>query len=727
MATQTINWCTDKCLNCDGSIPADGYLCLSPAVVRAETSQPFAFIPASITAVRASTKYDSCGTCKHVYTVTYDDTLVVDDFVLAEADIHAVLCKNCLVSFVLDNTTPCWTRVSSESELIAANTAAVGGILVVGEITLTADITVSIPIDVSPCGVIITDGFTLTIDAPFTAGLTQCFDSAVGEVVFGKETTQAVYPQWFGAIADGTTDCNAEVNTALASVAANGGTVHMLPGSYLVTNTLNINGSGISFTGDNAELKFNNQSYGVLIMGAYGANIENILVKNLRLTQLYTNSSNGSQQALQTDYVDHIRVQDCKSTDWAVGFKFNTATTNIWVERNYFYNLGEAGVGGIGVYVEGDDGDTAETYDNNKVFILNNHVDTCIYGCECKFVQDFVIDGNIVENTHDYRYGILAVRDTGAGDESITQRGVITNNIVRNCLGEGIFVKGINIVVANNVVENADRNAYHLAGLNIVMSNNIAYNCFGAASIVYDAGAVTGGGLPSELDSAKFTVTNNLFMLITGTDPALSFNECSDSLIMGNCLWDYQGVGANAYGYKFVSCVNTRVLDNFCDGGIYGYRIETSSTGLTWRNNKAQNTTNYGTDIPGAYPGWTIDDGDYQSKYLARIQTTDATPTNIRTFSVTASDSSVHLRAMVNCKTTGGAGVVGAYDVEVYVKRGGGALSIVGSVGTLFSAESDPALDATWVVSGTNVSLQVTGLAGTNLNWSAVIDKIDTL
>lgn len=232
MATQTINWCTPNCLNCDGGVPASAYLCVNPTIVRAETSNDYAFIAATVTQARASTKYDSCGTCKYVYTITYDDTQLVDGFVLAEADIHSVLCNNCLLDFIRDQAAACWTRVSDEAGLIAANAAGISGVMIGGDIVLTDDIDIVVPMQCLPCGSIETDGNVCTITAPFTSSASQCFIASPGEVLFTLNAVDKVFPEWFGAVADDATDCTDALNTALASTR---GVVWLSAGTYVVT------------------------------------------------------------------------------------------------------------------------------------------------------------------------------------------------------------------------------------------------------------------------------------------------------------------------------------------------------------------------------------------------------------------------------------------------------------------------------------------------------------
>lgn len=74
-------------------------------------------------------------------------------------------------------------------------------------------------------------GMTLTITGTLRAPRTQIFTGS-GTVTFGYGGGSAteVYPEWFGAIPDGTTDCSAAINKAIA--AASGGEIVFAAGVY---------------------------------------------------------------------------------------------------------------------------------------------------------------------------------------------------------------------------------------------------------------------------------------------------------------------------------------------------------------------------------------------------------------------------------------------------------------------------------------------------------------
>lgn len=126
---------------------------------------------------------------------------------------------------------------------LAGGTALVGGAL-----TVPNGVTLRVPegAKLKPA-----NGVTLTINGAFEAGLYQVFDlSAGGSVSFGAGSVDLVRPEWFGAKADGVTDCTDALNTALAVAAdvagrgltsgTDGGVVALSFGTYGVSSDIEL-------------------------------------------------------------------------------------------------------------------------------------------------------------------------------------------------------------------------------------------------------------------------------------------------------------------------------------------------------------------------------------------------------------------------------------------------------------------------------------------------------
>ncbi len=94
---------------------------------------------------------------------------------------------------------------------------------------------------------------TLTINGSIEAPMQQIFD---GSVVFGPGRVSKVYPQWWGAMGDGTHDDTAAIQSAIDSL-SRGGTVFFPPGEYAnkgvtTASKVRFKGAGV----DSSAMKF---------------------------------------------------------------------------------------------------------------------------------------------------------------------------------------------------------------------------------------------------------------------------------------------------------------------------------------------------------------------------------------------------------------------------------------------------------------------------------------
>jgi hypothetical protein len=117
---------------------------------------------------------------------------------------------------------------------------------------------------------------------------------------------------------------------------------------------------------------------------------------------------------------------------------------------------------------------------------------------------------------------------------------------------------------------------------------------------------------------------------------------------------------------------------------------------------------------------WTILD----TEPVATKNTTDATPTPLKTIAV-PNNSAILISSNISCRKTAGAGVgtiggANGYIRTVIAKNVAGVVTL-GIIQTAYTSEDIPEFDTTFVVSGTNVIVQVTGSLNDDVSWSGVI------
>lgn len=146
--------------------------------------------------------------------------------------------------FVVNRGIPvdCGGRDDTDS-LTAATVATEGNWVVIGAGRSCVARTMTIPkLRIEPGGLLkVVSGNTITITENFEAGVYQTFGNALpgqGTIVFAPTTSlQSIYPQWWGAKGNGSTDDTQAVNSALL---AKGSNVFLPKGSYKVTSNLAI-------------------------------------------------------------------------------------------------------------------------------------------------------------------------------------------------------------------------------------------------------------------------------------------------------------------------------------------------------------------------------------------------------------------------------------------------------------------------------------------------------
>lgn len=530
----------------------------------------------------------------------------------------------------------------------------------------------------------------------------------------------------YSATGDGVADDTAEIQAAIDALElAGGGALYFPPGTYKISSTLTFNASKSRIFGDFATIAPNMASSICLnISGTGGAEITDILVEGLRFVTTSTASTSGSQQCIQVNHARRVVIRNNYIQDFAVGIKFNANHKYVWAVENKGKTIGAggSGSGGIFIYAEGEDG--SDGYVSDHVYILNNYVDGCIYAYETKFIKDAIIAHNKAENITLDKFAISIIRDSGTGDEVPAERGIIHGNIIKTANNEGIFAVGVNINVTDNIVQGCGSNGLHTYGANMMVANNIVYSCVNGGSFVFDTGAFSGDpgvGLSTTVfDSAKSMFVNNIFHSITET-PGVNFNGITESVIRGNTMYDHSGTGTT-YAFRFESCTNNIIEDNFVHNPeFYGYRLENTSTGNQWNNNRVFGSpTVLDTSLPGDYAGTFIQRSDFNYEEACAVkQTTDATVTTVYSKTLTT-NSLCYYEVTLIAKSTSGAANRATYTARGIVYRIAGGAVLEGNTTTDIS-ETSAGMAITVDVSSNDFRVRATGVAATNIGWVAYV------
>jgi hypothetical protein len=111
----------------------------------------------------------------------------------------------------------------------------------------------------------------------------------------------------------------------------------------------------------------------------------------------------------------------------------------------------------------------------------------------------------------------------------------------------------------------------------------------------------------------------------------------------------------------------------------------------------------------------------------ATVQTTNATATTIITYSgLSVNDRAVQVLVKVTGLKDNFTEAAGYYFTGTF-RRTGGTITQVGSTLMIAQNEDTASWGATLAVSGTDILVQVTGVAATNIDWQAVLEAVKNI
>ena len=144
----------------------------------------------------------------------------------------------------------------THAQSAGANGEALGLVLRPGTYRLASNLTITSPVRMVKGALLKpASGVTLTINGAFAADLAQCFDLSLGGTVeLAAASVSEVYPQWWGARGDGSTDDTDAIEAAIAAVneppnwgvypagsnAVRGPVVYFPPGTYRLTSQVSV-------------------------------------------------------------------------------------------------------------------------------------------------------------------------------------------------------------------------------------------------------------------------------------------------------------------------------------------------------------------------------------------------------------------------------------------------------------------------------------------------------
>jgi hypothetical protein len=221
--------------------------------------------------------------------------------------------------------------------------------------SLTSNVTIPANVTLLVAGgamLSIATGVTVTSYATIQAPRVQWI-TLVGTGALVLAGTPEVLPEWFGALADNSTNSTTGLRAAIASLVS-GASLVCSPGTYLVDSPLYCTTSGVTITGSGAGaiIKASNSAtiaHGVLTIGYTGA--ATVAVSDIEVTRL-TLDANSKGRAIFCISTTRGRFHHNTFKNGYAGVTYFSVITDCEISHNYITGGGAGTQYGDGIYTE---------------------------------------------------------------------------------------------------------------------------------------------------------------------------------------------------------------------------------------------------------------------------------------------------------------------------------------------------------------------------------------
>lgn len=536
----------------------------------------------------------------------------------------------------------------------------------------------------------------------------------------------------YGALADGSDD-SAAIQAALdsgapivlhpagynsyveTSLTVNDDTTFIIDGT--ITRNFNLPGSHVSATIKNEDQTNGNSNIKILgkgriesLAGMGGKNLAMWKVTDFELGGLTFGYCNGMCTAL---YLTHANIHDLI---YDMGASAGLGEDGLHIFGGHDINInnisGQTGddLVAVTININFPTGPLTNVNINNVSGISNTASLIKIYNGNSddanQYLQGINVKNVVGEAGHDTS-SIISVNDTTLLNtiKDVCIDGVFaTANSLQTAGGNGIVALYVdNITVRNATVLNSDGPNFRADYCNGVVFDNIV-------------GLEATG---TNKNSVSLTSCNDVDIRIKELKSA-----AQHGVYLGSCN------RGSVYGGKILNCAaNGITLTNSDYFNINGVYTNGNVAGIT-----ETGTSNYnkilGNNLTEAFPVVSIVGKntilrDNDGFNIVTVQTTDATVTNLFTYTQAPDASVYRLRAEV-IGTDSSNSKRASYVIEGLFYKASGTFTQQGSTTVVSSIESTASWDCDFAVAGGQVLVQVTGEAATTINWkgNVTIDRI---
>jgi parallel beta-helix repeat protein len=468
----------------------------------------------------------------------------------------------------------------------------------------------------------------LTVNGTINAGISQIFTDT--SLVKGGKVASGVYPQWFGATGNGTTNDTKAVQAAIDfSASLQGNNVVVIPdGIYNVKNLWYKQGMSIRGNGANSILKANETS----IAWNYILNCENIT--GVKIDGVTFDGNKGIVPGDDQSGIFNLLINTCS----------DVSITNCTFQHNWYLGICVMSSNGLlfdsNRFLDLDCGILTSGYPSNNMVINGNYLDGAImsepisiYGMKEGYHNNITITNNTIKN-HTAGSGILlrAVKNvlvknntidnncTGILCTTINYNGVdygvynatIEDNTILNSVYEGILLKNISdSKILNNRIENAGTYGiltFYVSNCDLGTNKVINSN----AKVSTGVGGILINGLKNsrvysnEISVNKTDVTYRGMIYLSGTASIIEGNTFTSNIGYPSTIKVYGADATRVMNNTFdeASTFDDRKVSSVSVTGSATIKVsKTSATGVQY---KATVFDQYGSSMTNQNVIWSV-------------------------------------------------------------------------------------------------------------------------
>lgn len=325
-------------------------------------------------------------------------------------------------------------------------------------------------------------------------------------------------------LCDGAND-QTEINNAITALAATGGTVLLMEGTYTLSGAITLNQANVTLRGIGKGSVLNCGSGNAVAITANGCRVENLSINNTSGRAVYFNA------------VSSATVKDCYLRTTAAGVDsvhVDANSENCTVENN---RITGAASGGVTIYLIGSNckalGNTVsyggigiQSSGGNAVIADNTVQGQNSHGIYVSAGNYSMISGNNIQN------------NGGSGININTSQITITGNMLINNTADNLKLDtGASYCVINGNYINAgstSRQGLTIFGSNNTVTGNLIYNCATAIYMGYSTNHADNNNISG---NALFSCTNGFYLSSYACNNILSGND------MSSCTNAFSGGG----------------------------------------------------------------------------------------------------------------------------------------------------------------------------------------